>query len=94
MITIAKKLKFRGTVYEFSHAKDNILTYISQPYHYYDDWEGDGGILVVKYRNVTNEKDIKDRYVVLHEMKVSYGRGYISEENISKSNKIPEIVKD
>lgn len=94
MNTIAKKLKFRGNVYEYSHAKDNILTYISQPYHYYDDWEEDGGILVVKYRNVTNEKDIKDKYVVLHEMRVSYGSGYISEEDISNLNKIPEIVED
>lgn len=91
---VAKKLRFRGLDYEYSHSKDNILTYIRQPFHHYDDWEEDGGILVVKYRELNNEKDIKDRYVVLHHMCVFCHNGHIEELDISKDNRIPEIVND
>lgn len=91
---VAKKLRFRGLDYEYSHSKDNILTYIRQPFHHYEDWEEEGGILVVKYRHLPNEKDIKDRYVVLHQLIVTYRNGYIDECDISNVDKIPEIIEN
>lgn len=89
---IAKKLEFNYEEYEFSHAKDNILVYTRQPEHFYDDWEEDGGILIVKYRNMENIHNVKDRYVVLHQLRVSVGSGRIEHVDISKENKIPTII--
>lgn len=89
MDNVAKKLKFNYFgVYEYSHSKDNILTYIKQPEHFYSDWEENGGILVVKYRP---EMTGKDRYVVLHCVEVE-NNGNIFPVDISSLNKIPEIV--
>ena len=82
--TVAQKLEYRGEVYTYSHCKKNILIYIRQPKHYYDDWEEDGGILVVEYRPETNNH----QYIVLHCMRVCYNNGYIDQENISGHDKI------
>ena len=91
MDKIAKKLKFMWKTYEFSHAKDNILIYTTQPIHYYDDWEEEGGILVVKYRpDVIGEQH---KYLVLHQISV-WNDGRIYPNNISGNDKIPEIVED
>lgn len=81
---IAKKLEYRGEVYKYSHSKKNILIYVQQPAHYYDDWEEDGGILVVEYRPKTNNH----QYIVIHSLRVSYINGYISHEDISNFDKI------
>ena len=90
MDTVARKLEFNFKTYEYSHSKDNILIYISQPEHYYDDWEEDGGLIVVRYRPSKNEKD---RYVVLHQLRVNYCNGHIEHINISNLDKIPKIVE-
>ena len=34
----ANTIKYRGTVYNYSASKANILTYICQPEHHYSDW--------------------------------------------------------
>lgn len=91
MDKIAKKLKFMWKTYEFSNAKDNILIYTAQPHQYYDDWEEDGGILVVKYR--PDVKCEQHRYLVLHQITVG-SDGRIFPNNISGNDKIPEIVED
>ena len=46
----AKLLQYRGEIYTYSHSKGNVLIYIIQPHHYYEDWREDDGILVVKYK--------------------------------------------
>lgn len=85
MEKVAKYLKYGGYVYEYSHAKKNILTYISQPYYKFDDWREDGGILVVQYRP---NMFVKHRYLVLHCLTVYEGSGRIKHEDISKESKI------
>lgn len=87
METIAKTLRYLGSAYEYSHAKDNILVYVDQPYYYYEDWQGDGGILVVKYRPECKS----GKYFVLHCMRV-YLSGRIEHINISDKNKIAEPI--
>ncbi len=90
MEKVAKVLEYMGKTYEYSHAKKNILTYISQPYHYYDDWEEDGGILVVEYRpNCKNHQ-----YLVLHSLWVGVHNGRIEHRNISKQSKIAKPYND
>lgn len=90
MDTVAKKLRFLGDIYEYSHAKDNVLIYTLTPEYYYEDWQEDGGILVVKYR--PELKSEKDRYFVLHHIVITIN-GNIIHDNISDRNKIPEIVE-
>ena len=73
MDKVAKHIKYMGEVFEYSHSKKNILTYISQPFYQYDDWCEDGGVLVVEYRpNINNHK-----YLVLHYLTVSQRTGHI-----------------
>lgn len=86
METIAKALKYRGDVYTYSHAKDNVLIYVIQPSYHYEDWQDDGGILVVKYRPECKS----GKYYVLHYMEVSLNNGRINHVDISKENKIAE----
>ena len=86
METVAKGLKYLGNVYEYSHAKGNILVYVNQPCYYYEDWQEDGGILVVKYRPECKN----GKYLVLHCMRVNLRGGGITHINISKENKIAE----
>ena len=74
-------LVYRGRNYKYSHSKKNILIYISQPEHYYDDWEEDGGILVVEYR--PDKKNKNDRYFVLHQLSVYSHNGHIEHLDIS-----------
>lgn len=81
---IAKKLEYRGDVYKYSHSKKNILIYVKQPAHYYDDWEEDGGILVVEYRPEVNNH----KYIVIHSLMISYNNGHISHQDISHYDKI------
>lgn len=90
MDSIAKKLSFLGDTYKYSHSKDNVLIYTLEPEYYYDDWQEDGGILVVKYR--PDIKSEKDRYFVLHHIIVTLN-GSIIHNNISEHDKIPEIVE-
>lgn len=86
MNNIAKKLSYRGNIYEYSHSKNNIMVYISQPTYHYDDWIDNGGIIVVEYRpNVNNH-----RYIVLHELSVNCDGGHITHNNISNYSKIAE----
>ena len=91
MTNIAKKLKYMGYVYEYSHSKDNILIYTLDPKHHFYDWEEDGGILVVKYRPEINGE--KNKYVVLHKI-VVFCNGTISPSNISGMDRNPEIVDE
>ena len=91
MEKVAKNLRYNGEYYTFSHAKRNILIYVSQPYYKYEDWYCDGGILVVLYRPEYNGKH---KYVVLHQMDVSVRNGNISHRDISKLDKIPEICEN
>ncbi len=81
---VAKLLKYQGELYEYSHAKGNILVYVSQPYQYYEDWASDGGILIVKYRpNVKFQE-----YLVLHKMVINVYTAKIEHVDISKDDKI------
>lgn len=85
MEEFAKKLEFLGEIYEYSHAKKNVLTYISQPHCYYSDWEEDGGILVVQYRP---EKKGKDKYYVLHQIVVTTNGRIIHNDISSIPNRL------
>ena len=67
---VAKQLVYQNTIYDYSHAKNNVLVYITQPKHYYDDFEEDGGILIVKYNPGTNNNN----YTVLHKIRISQGK--------------------
>ena len=81
---VAKKLIYQHEIYDYSHAKDNVLIYIKQPKYYYDDWIEDGCIIVVKYKpNINN-----NNYIVLHKMVIRQGTGNITHVNISKDDKI------
>lgn len=83
---LAKQLKYQGEIYDYSHIKDNVAVYISQPNHYYDDWIEDGSILIVKYRpNINNHQ-----YIVLHKLYIFEGTGHIEHIDISKDSKIAE----
>jgi hypothetical protein len=91
----ANQIKYRGTIYDYSASKDNVLTYITQPEHYYDDWTENGGILVVKYQP---EHDEAHQYYVLHELNVSEGSGHIYQENLHEygkngGNRYAEVVE-
>lgn len=89
MDKIAKKLKFSYFgVFKYSHSKDNILTYIKPSEHFFDF--DNGGVLVVKYRP---EMKGKDKYMVLHCIEVG-NDGNLFSVDISKLNRIPEIVDD
>ena len=78
---VAEILSYRGETYRYSHSKKNVLVYISQPEHYYSDWEENGGILVVEYR--PEKKNEGDRYYVLHQLSVSVYQGHIEHLDIS-----------
>lgn len=80
----AKLLKYRGEIYTYSHSKGNVLIYISQPYHYYEDWLDDGGILVVKYKPNTKN----NQYYVLHNLRICEGSGHIEHINLTKQDRI------
>lgn len=91
MEEFAKKLEFLGEIYEYSHAKKNVLTYISQPIVHYSDWEENGGILIVQYRP---EKKGKDKYYVLHQIVVTtYGK-IIHNDISAVQNRIATIVRE
>lgn len=77
---VAQEVKFHGCIYTYSHSKHNVMIYISQPAHYYEDWTEDGGILVVEYRPDKNEKE---QYYVLHELRVNEGSGYINHTDLT-----------
>lgn len=81
---IAKQLKYQGQLYEYSHIKNNIAVYITQPEYHYSDWVEDGSILIVKY-NPNNHQ-----YIVLHKLNVFEDTGYIEHINISNQSKIAE----
>jgi hypothetical protein len=81
----AKFLEYRGEIYTYSHSKGNVLIYIIQPHYYYDDWQEDGAILVVKYKPNTKNND---KYYVLHNLKINEGNGYIDHINLTKQNRI------
>ena len=85
----AEKLIFRGEVYTYCHSKRNILTYIKQPAYYYEDWQENGGILVVQYKeNTKNHK-----YYVLHQIGVREGTGYIEHYKITGIDRIAKEYK-
>jgi hypothetical protein len=83
---LATQLKYQGEIYEYSHIKDNVAVYISQPKHYYDDWVEDGSILIVKYNQNTNNH----KYIVLHKLRICECTGHIQHIDISKESKIAE----
>lgn len=91
MNKIAKKLEFNSVIYDYSQSKNNVLTYVKQPFLKYNDLEECGGVLVVKYRPYM--KSEKDKYVVLHIINVR-NDGFIQQFKISGQNKIPTIVDD
>jgi hypothetical protein len=83
---LANQLKYQGEIYDYSHIKDNVAVYISQPKHYYDDWTENGSILIVKYHpNTTNHQ-----YIVLHKLDIFERTGHIEHIDISKQSKIAE----
>lgn len=79
----AKFLEYRGDIYTYSHSKGNVLIYVIQPHYYYDDWQEDGAILVVKYKPNTKN----NQYYVLHNLRIC-GNGYIEHINLTKQNRI------
>lgn len=83
----AKKLKYHGTIYEFSHADGDILVYINQPCQHYDDWVEDGGILVVKHIPYLDED-----YKVLHKLRVNARSAYINDmhESITDDDRLAQ----
>ena len=83
---LATQLKYQGEIYEYSHIKDNVAVYISQPKHYYDDWVEDGSILIVKYNQNTNNH----KYIVLHKLRICERTCHIQHIDISKESKIAE----
>ena len=90
----ANTIKYRGTVYNYSASKANILTYICQPEHHYSDWTEDGGILIVKYEPNYDETH---QYYVLHEFRITEGSGYITQEDLHEydqngGNRYAEII--
>ena len=87
---VARFIRYGGCVFEYSHAKHNILTYIMQPAYYYDDWQDDGGLLVVEYHPERKGHE----YLVLHYIGVNQRNGYISHNNISKRDKIAKPVEE
>lgn len=91
----ANQIKYRGTIYNYSASKDNILTYICQPEHHYSDWTEDGGILIVKYEA---NHDEAHQYYVLHQFRIFEGDGYIEQENLHEygkrgGNRYAEVVE-
>lgn len=83
----AQKIKYRDSIYVYSHGKDNTLVYIMQPEHHYymcllglrSDWVEDGGILIIRYEPYQDESHA---YYVLHQLTISEGTGYINHENL------------
>ena len=78
---VAQEVRFHECRYTYSHSKHNVLIYVCQPEHYYDDWVEDGGILVIEYRP---EKSEKERYYVLHELHINEGSGRIDHINFKE----------
>lgn len=89
MKKVAQHLEYCGNVYQYSHSKDNVMVYIDQPHHYYDDWIEDGGILIVKYRPEYNGHE----YLVLHCLSVCEGNGHIVHMDIHNKNRIATPLK-
>lgn len=88
----AQEIKYGDDKYKYACSKHNVLIYVKQPEHFYDDWVENGGVLVVEYRPEANPKEA---YYVLHEISVSEGSGYITSLDISnRSNRIAEPVTD
>ena len=44
----AQFLEYMNEIYTYSHSKGNVLIYIIQPQYYYEDWQEDSGILIIK----------------------------------------------
>jgi len=84
----AKKLKYHGMLYEFSHAEGDILVYINQPCQHYDDWVEDGGILIVKHRPYVGTRE----YKVLHKLRVNVRSAYIDDmhDSITDDDRIAQ----
>ena len=77
---VAQEVRFHECRYTYSHSKHNVLIYVCQPEHYYEDWVEDGGILVIEYRP---EKSEKEQYYVLHELRIFEGSGRINHTNLT-----------
>lgn len=91
----ANKIAYRGIEYDYRASKDNILTYITQPKHHYDDWTENGGILIVKYEA---NHDEAHQYYVLHQFRIFESDGYIEQENLHEygkrgGNRYAEVVE-
>ena len=80
----AQFLEYMNEIYTYSHSKGNVLIYIIQPQYYYEDWQEDGGILVVKYKPNTKN----NQYYVLHKLSIYKGSGHIEHINLTKQNRI------
>lgn len=78
---VAKELFFIGKTYTYLRSKSNILVYISQPNYLYEDWQEDGGILVVKFHP---DRLPKDAFEVLHCINSSCcNYGYLRDNDVS-----------
>lgn len=82
MTELPKKVEYRSSTYEFLRACGNILLYVSQPAHYYDDWEECGEILVIQFYP---DRSPGNAFEVVHQIHV---RNIIETYNISKCNRM------
>lgn len=82
MTKVPKKVEYRSSEYEFLWARGNILLYVSQPAHYYDDWEEDGEILVIQFYP---DRSPGNAFEVVHQIHI---RNIIETYDISKCNRM------
>ena len=82
MTKVPKKVEYRSSKYEFLRARGNILLYVNQPAHYYDDCEEGGEILVIQFYP---DRSPGNAFEIVHQIHV---RNIIETYNISKCNRM------